>query len=169
MTTFYDYINHTAAHYGKYLPTVCQCISNSDDLAIFPSRRYALLYLCLFLPTVMTDSGHVTVLFFFCTPVHSSAQGMIAGTDNEPFRASQRFPSPGERARPRLPGFVAASIFSTLPCLCANLFMGCRGFWKGKDMSCSSNSVEVNSPLGGVGLFSFAVLKRRVALSERHA
>jgi hypothetical protein len=34
------------------------------------------------------------ILFFFCTPVHSSAQGMIAGTDNRPFRASQHFPSP---------------------------------------------------------------------------
>jgi hypothetical protein len=26
---------------------------------------------------------------FFCTPVHSSAQGMIVVTDNKPFRASQ--------------------------------------------------------------------------------
>jgi hypothetical protein len=31
---------------------------------------------------------------FICTPVHSSAQGMIAGTDNKPFRASQHFLSP---------------------------------------------------------------------------
>jgi hypothetical protein len=31
----------------------------------------------------------------FCTPVHSSAQGMIAGTDNKHLRASQHFPSPG--------------------------------------------------------------------------
>ena len=81
----------------------------------------------------VSNSAHVTILFFFCTPVHSSAQGMIAGTDNKPFRTSQHFPSPGERTRPRLPGFVTASVFSTLPCLCANLFMGCRGFWKVKD------------------------------------
>jgi hypothetical protein len=39
-------------------------------------------------------STHVTIIFF-CTPVHNSAQGMIAGTDNKPFRASQHFPSPG--------------------------------------------------------------------------
>jgi hypothetical protein len=76
---------------------------------------------------------HMSRSIFFCTPVHSSAQGMIAGTDNEPFLASQRFPSARELARPHLPGFVAASAFSTLPCLCANLFMGCRGFWKGKE------------------------------------
>jgi hypothetical protein len=70
---------------------------------------------------------------FFCTPVHSSAQGMIAGTDNDPFRASHHSTlARGERARPCLPGFVAASVFSTLACLCANLFMGCRCFWKGK-------------------------------------
>ena len=42
-------------------------------------------------------------------------------------------PRPGERARPCLPGFVATSVFSPLACLCANLFMGCRGFWKGKE------------------------------------
>jgi hypothetical protein len=81
----------------------------------------------------VSNSACVTILLFFCTPVHSSAQGMIAGTDNKPFRASQRFPSPGERTRPRLPGFVTASVFSTFPCLCVNLFMGCRGFWKVKD------------------------------------
>jgi len=74
-------------------------------------------------------SIHLTDLFFFCTPVHRSAQGMIAGTDNEPFRASQHSTLARGRARPCLPGFVAASVFSTLPCLCANLFMGCRGFW----------------------------------------
>jgi hypothetical protein len=41
------------------------------------------------------NSAHVTILFFFCTPVHSSAQGMIAVTDNRTFRAAQHFPSPG--------------------------------------------------------------------------
>ena len=70
---------------------------------------------------------------FFCTPVHSSAQGMIAGTDNKPFEHRSTSPRPGERARPCLPGFVATSVFSPLACLCANLFMGCRGFWKGKE------------------------------------
>jgi hypothetical protein len=37
---------------------------------------------------------HVSESYFFCTPVHSSAQGMIAVTDNRTFRAAQHFPSP---------------------------------------------------------------------------
>jgi hypothetical protein len=95
---------------------------------------------------------------------------MIVGTDKKKaFSSIAALPSPGEQARPRLPGFVAASVFSTLACLCANLFMGCRGFWKGKDMSLSPNPVEAGSALSGVKLFDFALPLRRVALSERHA
>ncbi len=115
------------------------------------------------------NSAHVTILFFFCTPVHSSAQGMIAGTDNKPFRASHHS-TLARRTGSAVSAWLCSSIgLFTLPCLCANLFMGCRGLWKGKDMSLSSNSIEVNSRLSGVGLLSFDLPLRRVALSERHA
>jgi hypothetical protein len=95
----------------------------------------------------LIHSVHVTI-FFFCTPVHSSAQGMIAVTDNKPFRASQHFPSPGGTGS-AVSAWLCCIIglFSTLACLCANLFMGCRGFLKGKVMSLSPNPVETNSQL----------------------
>jgi hypothetical protein len=52
---------------------------------------------------------------------------MITGTDNKPFRGSQRFPSPGERARPRLPGFVAASVLFCLGMLVREPVHGMQG------------------------------------------
>jgi hypothetical protein len=113
--------------------------------------------------------------FFFCTPVHSSAQGMIADTDNKPFRASQRFPSPVGTG-----SAVSAELCRSIGLFlahhaCARTCSWDAGVLERQSMSLSTNPIEVNSPLRGVGLLSSAVppepgsseRKTRIAMLHR--
>jgi hypothetical protein len=101
--------------------------------------------------------------YFFCTPVHNSAQGMIAATDNRYFRVSQHFPSPGGTG-----SAVSAWLSGSIGLYCLTMLVrepvhGMQGLLERQGYKSFLNPVEVNSPLGGVRLdFAFPLAVKEV-------
>jgi hypothetical protein len=66
---------HEMKGYQNHVIFVCLFLCE-----IAPTRPFKIRVFRVLSGTLLSvsNSAHVTILFFFCTPVHSSAQGMIA-------------------------------------------------------------------------------------------